>query len=142
MSFVDLHCHSTASDGTLPPAEVVRIAHQVGLTGLALTDHDTVAGLAEAAAEAQRLKIDFLSGIEISCRYPKPGTMHLLGYGVDPANPVLHEMMETLIIGRDARNAKVIAALQQQGVAITEQEVLDAAHGDVIGRPHIAQVLV
>jgi len=83
-SFVDLHCHSTASDGTLPPAQVVRLAVDRCLSALALTDHDTVAGIAEAAAEAKRLVLDFLPGIEISAEFPHPGTMHLLGYGVDP----------------------------------------------------------
>jgi hypothetical protein len=82
--YVDLHCHSTASDGTLAPREVVRVAKQSNLTALALTDHDTVAGCAEAADEARKIGIDFLCGIEISAEYPPPGTMHILGYGVDP----------------------------------------------------------
>ncbi len=85
--FVDLHCHSTASDGTLPPAQVMRLAVERGLSALALTDHDTVAGIEEATTEARKLGIDFISGIEISAEYPHPGTMHLLGYGVDPARP-------------------------------------------------------
>ena len=89
MAYVDLHCHSTASDGTLAPAEVVRLAKESGLVGLALTDHDTIGGIAEAAAEAKALGLRFLPGIEISAEYPRPGTMHLLGYGVDPSNPVL-----------------------------------------------------
>jgi predicted metal-dependent phosphoesterase TrpH len=141
-SFVDLHCHSTASDGTLPPREVVRLAKQSNLSAMALTDHDTIAGIADASDEAQKLGIDFLPGIEISCHYPRPGTMHLLGYGIDPASSVLKNMTEKLIGGRDERNAKVIDALQQQGVAISMQDVLDAAGGEVIGRPHIAQVLL
>src|ERR1044071_8368815 len=82
--YVDLHCHSTASDGTLAPAEVVRLAKKVGLSGLALTDHDTIGGVAEAAAEAAKLAMDFIPGIEISAEFPHPGTMHLLGYGLDP----------------------------------------------------------
>jgi predicted metal-dependent phosphoesterase TrpH len=89
IGFVDLHCHSTASDGTLPPRAVVRLAKQCHLSGLALTDHDTIAGVAEAADEAQKLDITFLPGIESSCTYPFPGTMHLLGYGIDPDSPVL-----------------------------------------------------
>src|SRR5262249_45193454 len=139
---VDLHCHSTASDGTLPPRDVVRLAKESNLSAMALTDHDTVAGIPEAADEAKKFGIDFLPGIEISCHYTRPGTMHLLGYGIDPASAVLHDMMHKLITGRDDRNAKVIEALQQQGVAISIQEVEQAAQGDVLGRPHIAQVLV
>src|SRR6266550_4525677 len=98
--FVDLHCHSTASDGTLLPREVVRLAKEKQLSALALTDHDTVAGCADAADEAKKLGIDFLCGIEISAEYPHPGTMHILGYGVDPASPHLKNLTETRIAGR------------------------------------------
>ena len=141
-SFVDLHCHSTASDGTLPPAEVVRLAVRCDLSALSLTDHDTVAGVAEAAAEAKKTGLDFLPGIEISCEYPHPGTMHLLGYGVNPQSPVLRDLTGTLIAGRDNRNPKIIAKLRELGVAITMDEVRNEAGGKVVGRPHIAAILV
>src|SRR4051812_28573681 len=95
--FVDLHCHSTASDGTLPPRDVVRLARDSGLVGLALTDHDTVAGVNDARDEAEQLGLRFIAGIEISCTYPAPGTLHMLGYGVDPDSPVLRQMMRQLI---------------------------------------------
>ncbi|MGD0388913.1 MAG: PHP domain-containing protein [Tepidisphaeraceae bacterium] len=140
-SFVDLHCHSTASDGTLPPAQVVRLAVDRCLSALALTDHDTVAGIAEAAAEAKRLGLDFLPGIEISAEFPHPGTMHLLGYGVDPQSPVLRDLTKTLLAGRDSRNPKIIDQLQKLGVAITMEEVQREAGGKVVGRPHIAAIL-
>src|SRR5918998_1331850 len=94
--FVDLHCHSSASDGTLSPTEVVTLAHCAGLSALALTDHDTIGGVGEAASAAGSLGIDFLPGIEISCEFPHPGTMHLLGYGVDPENPKLTRLTEEL----------------------------------------------
>lgn len=141
-AFVDLHTHSTASDGTLAPAEVVRLAQKANLVGLALTDHDTVAGLPEAAAEAERLGIAFLPAIEISCSYPPPGTMHLLGYGIDPASPVLAKMMRWLVEARDERNPKVVARLRELGIAIDMDEVKQEAGGQVIGRPHIAAILV
>jgi predicted metal-dependent phosphoesterase TrpH len=140
-SFVDLHCHSTASDGTFSPAEVVRLAAQLELSALALTDHDTIAGVAEAAAEAESLGIDFIPGIEISAEYPHPGTMHILGYGVDHASPDLRELTTTLIAGRDNRNPRIIAKLQQLGVSITMEEVEREAGGTVVGRPHIAAIL-
>jgi len=145
-SFVDLHCHSTASDGTLAPAEVVRLAKEVGLTGLALTDHDTIGGIAEARGEADRLGIDFIAGIEISAEFPHPGTLHLLGYGVDPESAVLKEMTGKLIEGRDTRNPKIVQRLQELGVAITMEEVEKEAGKDVdtrsvVGRPHIAAIL-
>jgi len=112
------------------------------LSALALTDHDTVAGVPEAQAEAQRSGLDFLSGIEISCEYPHPGTMHLLGYGVKPDSPVLRDLTGTLIAGRDNRNPKIIGKLNELGVAITMDEVRAEAGGKVIGRPHIAAILV
>ena len=139
---VDLHCHSTASDGTLSPEEVVRSAKQIGLTGLALTDHDTVAGVPAAAAEARKLGIDFLPGIEISCEYPRPGTMHLLGYSIDPQNQILADLTRTLVEGRDARNLQIVAQLNEIGIPVTLREIEDVAGGKVIGRPHIAEVLV
>ena len=146
--FVDLHCHSTASDGTLPPAEVVRLAKQGGLVGLALTDHDTIGGVAEAAGEAGRLGLAFLPGIEISCEYPSPGTMHMLGYGVDPDSEILRDLTRRLLAGRDDRNPQIIARLNELGVAITMAEVEQEARATAadskkpIGRPHIAAVLL
>jgi 3',5'-nucleoside bisphosphate phosphatase len=141
-SFVDLHCHSTASDGTLPPTEVVRLAVENELSALALTDHDTIGGIAEAAAEAKRLSLDFLPGIEISAEFPHPGTMHLLGYGVDPASPTLRDLTKTLLAGRDNRNPKIVEKLQSLNISITMQEVEQEAGGKVVGRPHIAAILL
>jgi len=141
--FVDLHSHSTASDGTFAPAEVVRLAKEAGLVGLALTDHDTVAGLAEAAGEAQRLGLTFVPGIEISAVPPiENGTLHILGYCIDPANAVLTEMARQLIAARDNRNPQIIARLRELGVDITMDEALAQAQGGVLGRPHIAALLV
>ncbi|HEY1922481.1 MAG TPA: PHP domain-containing protein [Tepidisphaeraceae bacterium] len=140
--FVDLHCHSTASDGTFSPTAVVQLALQSNLSALALTDHDTVVGVAEAAAEAKRVGIDFVPGIEISAEYPHPGTMHLLGYGVDPQNPTLASLTDKLLAGRDDRNPRIIAKLQALNIAITMPEVEAEAGGKVIGRPHIAAILV
>jgi len=141
--FVDLHTHSTASDGTCAPAEVVRLAHAANLAGLALTDHDTVAGLPEAAAEAARLGLAFLPGIEISAIPPTPdGTLHILGYGIDPASPTLTELTRALREARATRNPRIVARLQEFGIDITMDEVLAEAKGGVIGRPHIAALLV
>jgi predicted metal-dependent phosphoesterase TrpH len=141
MSYVDLHTHSTASDGTLPPAVLVRLAHDRELSALSLTDHDTIDGIAEAAAEAEKIGIDFLPGIEISAEYPRPGTMHLLGYGVDPINPTLKNLTTTLIAGRDNRNPKMVAKLNELGVKVTMQEWHDEAKGTVLGRPQLAAIL-
>ncbi len=142
MSYVDLHCHSTASDGTLAPAEVVQLAKRNNLTALALTDHDTVGGVAEAAEEARKVGIDFIAGIEISAEYPAPGTLHILGYGVDPTNPALAKLTETLLAGRDNRNPRIVAKLNELGVAVTMTEWENEAGGSVLGRPHLAAVLL
>ena len=141
MSFVDLHCHSTASDGTYAPSDVVDLAVRSGLSALALTDHDTVGGIQEAAEAAQRAGLDFLPGIEISCDVPRPATMHLLGYGVDPASAVLLDLTTRLIDARNDRNPRIIRKLNELGVSITMKEIEDEAGGAVVGRPHIAAVL-
>jgi predicted metal-dependent phosphoesterase TrpH len=140
-AFVDLHCHSTASDGTLPPREVVRLAKESNLSALALTDHDTIAGCADAADEAKKLGIDFLCGIEISAQYPHPGTMHILGYGVDPTSSELKNLTKTLIAGRDNRNPRIVEKLKELGVAVTMQEWIEEAKGGVMGRPQLAAIL-
>jgi len=139
--FVELHCHSTASDGTLTPTQVAELAKKSGMTALALTDHDTVAGAGEAASAAGALGIDFIAGIEISAEYPHPGTMHILGYGVDPENPKLKSLTEDLLAGRDNRNPRIVAKLNEMGVAVTMKEWEDEAKGAVLGRPHLAAIL-
>jgi predicted metal-dependent phosphoesterase TrpH len=139
---VDLHCHSTVSDGTHAPRDVVQLACDSGLSALSLTDHDTIAGIAEALAAATNLGLDFLPGIEISCIFPKPGLMHLLGYGIDPQSESLTMMTRKLIEGRDGRNLQIIEKLQSLNVEITLKEVEEIAGGDVIARPHIAQILI
>ena len=102
---------------------MVRLAVRNGLSGLALTDHDTIGGIAEAAAEAKAAGIDFLPGIEISAEYPHPGTLHILGYGVDPQSTCLRDLTRQLLEGRDNRNPRIIARLRELGVAITMEEV-------------------
>lgn len=148
MAYVDLHSHSTASDGTDRPGDVVRLAKASGLSAVALTDHDTTGGLAEAADTAREVGIDFLPGIEISCSYPRPGTMHILGYGIDPASPRLAQTLAELIRARNERNDRIIAALNAKGIPITLDQVRAVAtRGDprnenvTVGRPHIAKVL-
>lgn len=151
--FIDLHCHSTASDGSLPPREVVRLGKAQGISAMSLTDHDTIAGIGEAAETAAELGIDFIPGIEISAEFPLPGTLHILGYGIDPNSSVLRAMTDALVAGRDNRNPKIVEKLESMGVAISMEEVEQEARGDqktteavsppsVIGRPHIAAILV
>jgi predicted metal-dependent phosphoesterase TrpH len=141
MELTDLHCHSTASDGTVRPAEVVRIAKRVGLRAIALTDHDTFAGLEEAATEARHMGIELVPGCEISLDGP-PGTFHMVGLLVDPADRVLNERLDFVRRGREDRNAQILEKLAGLGIRMTQAEVDAEAGGDVVGRPHFARVLV
>jgi len=140
--YADMHCHSTASDGSLSPAEVMRLAARQGLSALALTDHDTIGGIDEAAAEAARLGIAFISGIEISCAVEAPATLHMLGYGINSRSQSLRGLTERLIGAREDRNPRMVQRLQELGIAVTMQEWQQEANGAVVGRPHLAQILV
>ena len=154
-AYCDLHLHSTASDGTDAPADLPRLCVNAGLGAFALTDHDTTAGLAACAAAAKALKIRFLPGIELSVNPDlqqtgqAAGTLHLLGYGIDPAAPGLMEITQRMLAARAQRNPRIVEKLNAQGVRLTYEEVTDLASrlagGSaevVVGRPHIAQLLV
>ena len=121
---------------------MVALAVRNELSALALTDHDTIGGIAEAAAAARQADLDFLPGIEISCDVAKPATMHLLGYGIDPASPILLDLTTRLIEGRNDRNPKIVRKLNELGVKISMEDVEAEAGGGVIGRPHIAAILL
>ena len=140
-NFVDLHTHSRASDGQLRPAELVRLAERNHLAAVALTDHDSVAGLAEARQAAERLSVRLIPGIEISARFDG-GTLHILGLGIDPESPDLAAVARRLIDARNERNPKVIDRLRDAGVDVTLDEWIAAA-GDsgMVGRLHLAKLL-
>lgn len=138
---LDMHMHSTSSDGTYAPALLVHKAREAGLTHMALTDHDTVDGLAEAREEAAKEGVAFLGGLEISAEY-QPGTMHILGYGFDTNEPVLLERLEEVQRARAERNPRIIRKLNELGLPITLEEVAAASGGGQVGRPHFAQVLL
>ncbi len=136
----DLHTHSTCSDGTASPAEVVRLAHSAGLAAMALTDHDTLLGTEAAQAEGARLGVRVVPGVELSLEHER-GTFHLIGLGVDPACAAFRDVVATVRDGRPARNRRIVERLQELGIDIRLEEVLAEAQG-VVGRPHIAAVLV
>jgi hypothetical protein len=138
---VDLHTHTTASDGLFTPAETVRLAAEARLAALAITDHDTVAGLPEAASAAQALNIELLTGVEVSAEFPN-ATCHILGYGFDPDHPDLRAALHQYQLNRDERNPRIIARLAQMGMSIPYAAVRAKAAGESVGRPHIAQCLV
>ncbi len=139
---IDLHTHSEVSDGTDSPSELVTKAVQEGLAVVALTDHDTFAGLDEAVAAGQRAGIRVVRGMELSCS-ASGHSVHLLAYGADEASPELTEELEKVRAGRTGRVTGVLERLSQLGVPVTEDEVL-AQVGDSpsTGRPHIADALV
>ncbi len=139
---VDLHTHSTASDGTYRPAELVRLAESEGLYALALTDHDTVEGLSEALSAAREAGLRFVPGVEISVKFEGSGHCHILGYFVDPKNENLRRTLSLLQQARSERNARMVEKLQALGVEITLEEVAARAGGGEIGRPHFAALLV
>ncbi len=141
---IDLHSHSTASDGSLPPAEVAALAKDAGLRAWALTDHDNVDGQAEAAAAAARLGVEYVPGLEISAEFPRPGSMHILGYYIDHTDPEFLTMLEELKQNRRNRNPRIVARLQELGLDITMEEVQAKAGGPgaQVGRPHFAAALI
>lgn len=142
MKLIDLHTHSTASDGTLPPAQVARAAAEAGLAAVALTDHDTTQGLAEFMAAATPGGPELVPGVELSVERPGGGSMHLVGLWVDPAEPRFAQGLERVQTAREQRNPKIVGRLRELGVEITLDEVTAAAGGGQVGRPHFAQVLV
>jgi len=138
---VDLHTHSTYSDGTESPATVVTLAVRQDLSALALTDHDTLDGVPEARRAAAAAGIDLIPGVELSVDW-EGGGMHLLAYWIEPGPGPLADRLEDIREGRAARNLEILAALRDLGIDITMEEILAVAGPGVVGRPHFARVLV
>lgn len=143
---VDLHIHSTASDGSLTPGEIIERAIDLDLKAISITDHDTVEGVRDVLENRWSEKIGFVSGVEISSSPPYPfvskGSFHILGYGIDIDNPVLTNALERVKKARIERNPMIISRLVKEGFDITLEEVEQEAGGNVIGRPHMASVLL
>lgn len=136
---IDLHTHSTASDGTTPPADLVRLARDEGLDVVALTDHDTTAGWQEAT-DALPAGLVLVPGAELSCQ--SGGTsLHLLAYLFDPDEPVLRDACTELRDSRVHRAERMVASLAAAGTGVTWEQVRSLA-GGTVGRPHVAQALV
>ncbi|MFH1984022.1 MAG: PHP domain-containing protein [Pseudomonadota bacterium] len=144
---IDLHIHSTASDGTLSPSEILRCAHALGLAAVSITDHDTVAGCQEALDTGLPEGLSFLTGVEISTApppfFPLSGSIHMLGYGIALNNPRLNAILAHLRDSRLHRNPRIIARLNALGMDISLDEVVrESGSPDQVGRPHIAQTMV
>jgi len=138
---IDLHLHSTFSDGTFTPAELVERAESLGLYAIALTDHDSTNGVNALFEAAEGCSVRTLSGVEISADF-RPGTMHLLGYMVDQDNEQLKVHLKWIREGREERNKEILHNLIELGCHITWQEVESYAGEDVVGRPHFARALI
>ncbi len=143
---IDLHCHSTASDGALAPREVVLRAHQQGVEVLSLTDHDTTEGLIEAQQAAQEVGITLITGIEMSCIWGG-ATIHILGYGFALDDPILLAAVKGLHEGRWLRAQEIAKRLATKGMpdALAGAQAIQAALGDSLNapaRPHFVLFLV
>ncbi len=137
----DLHCHSTASDGLLPPVEVVERGHWRGVDMLALTDHDETVGLVAARERAEHLGLRFINGVEISVSW-KDDTVHIVGLNIDPANPALDAGLSRIRATRDGRAQRIAEALEAEGVPDALAGALKyAGNPELISRAHFARYL-
>ena len=139
----DLHCHSTVSDGLLPPADLVRRAHANGVELLALTDHDELGGLAEARATADEVGLRFVDGVEISISWGDDQTVHIVGLAVDPADAALGAGLQQIRSGRDARAGRMAAELDKVGIHGAYAGALrHAGNPALVSRSHFARYIV
>ena len=139
----DLHCHSTVSDGLLPPADLVRRAHANGVELLALTDHDELGGLAEARATADEVGLRFVDGVEISISWGDDQTVHIVGLAVDPADAALSAGLQQIRSGRDARAGRMAAELDKVGIhGAYEGALRHAGNPALVSRSHFARYIV
>ncbi len=138
---VDLHTHSTASDGWLTPQKLVEKAASEGLSALGLTDHDSVAGIDEAWSACQGLQLTFVPGVELSTN--RPGAdCHILGYFVDHRHPRLVEALLAFQEERRTRGERMVQRLQELGIPISWERVQELAQGGIVARPHVAEALL
>jgi len=138
---IDLHTHSNFSDGTLTPTELVTLAREKKISALALTDHDTMAGVEEAVLAGEMLGVEIIPGIEISVLHDKV-EYHILGYWADSQNSVLAEALAKLQGARSERNNKILQKLNELGIPATNEELERVSEQGQTGRPHIAKLLV
>lgn len=137
---IDLHIHTTCSDGSLSPEAVVERAFQRGMTAIAITDHDTVAGV-ERAQTAAPVGMEVIAGVEISAAGGQ-GLLHILGYFVDSHDALFLEKLQNYVEARNERNPKILAALADNGCPLGMEEIVALSGGEVVNRPHIARAMV
>lgn len=138
----DLHCHSTSSDGSLTPAELIALAHQIGLKGLSITDHDTISAYETAFPLAEKFGIELLPGIEFSAHYNRT-SVHILGYAFTPSHPSILSLCERHVQRRKERNEGILTRLKEIGIPLEYNDIVEDTNAvHTIGRPHIAKALV
>jgi predicted metal-dependent phosphoesterase TrpH len=136
----DLHCHTSCSDGSNSPEEILHLAKEIGLSGLSITDHDTIEAYGAAIPIAKELEIPLVSGIEFSAEH-KGSSVHILGYSFSLNDPGLLAFCQKHAARRDARNRKILEKLKEQRIEVSEEEIKIDNH-QTIGRPHIALVMM
>lgn len=141
MGFVDLHTHSNASDGSFTPVQVVHLAKESGLCAIALTDHDTTAGIANAAAAGKNLGVEVVPGIEVSSSF-EGHEIHILGLFINPDAPELQSFLKDMRSRRDRRNQEMLLRLASNGITFTEEELSGSNPQSVITRAHVARAMV
>ncbi len=141
---IDLHCHSYCSDGTFSPEGLVIAAKKAGLYALALTDHDTIDGLALFHEAGKTHDLETISGIELAAftELPRPAELHIVGLGFDPHSPIISSVMETIKQSRHTRNLEMLEALKRCGAPLSYAQVEAQAGGQIITRAHFANALV
>ncbi len=138
---LDLHNHTTASDGVLAPSALIERAHSLGITDIAVTDHDTLGGLDEACSTGEALGVNVYQGVEISATRENGGSLHILGYGFNRDAEPLSSAIKLLRNARELRNEKICVKLQEHGMEITISELKQIAPS-IIGRPHFARLMI
>ncbi|MGH7410579.1 MAG: PHP domain-containing protein [Candidatus Methylomirabilis sp.] len=141
MRLIDLHAHTTASDGALSPEELVRLAKERGVSVLAVTDHDTLASIPRARAEAERVGLEIVPGVEVTA-YVDDLEVHILGHFIDPDDARLMELFASSRDDRIERIRRMIDKLWSLGLPLDADEILTQAPGSSVGRPHLAQAMV
>jgi hypothetical protein len=138
---IDLHTHTTASDGSYQPRDLVRLAAEMGLAAVAITDHDTAAGNAEALQAGPEFGVEVIPGVEISADSTY-GSLHILGLFIRPDDEPMEAILRELRIYREERNRRMIDRLTELGIPVAMEELQALAGGEIVGRPHFAALLI
>lgn len=138
---IDLHTHSTASDGSLTPTQLMQAAKEGGLSAIALTDHDTIDGIEEASNAAEKLHLGFIPGIELDIRW-EPGEFHLLGLGIRHPGGAFRAALDEISRRREARNLQILDRMQELSIEVNYDDIRALSGGGSVGRPHFAAALV